>query len=238
MSRFVLVHGAWHGAWCWHKVVAELERRGHQVQALDLPGHGVDKTPIEQVSLDSYAEKVGRVLAQSDEPAVLVGHSMGGLVITEAAERFVDHVQRLVYLCAFLEKPGEDPGESREAMKGSLVPSAMVPSENGLTTTVAHDKVREVFYADCSDEDIALAKACVVPQRMDLILASPAHTRERWGRLPRSYVLCSDDRAITLAAQQRMVERAGCDHVITLETSHSPFFSAPASLVDALLVGG
>lgn len=238
MSRFVLVHGAWHGAWCWYKVVAELERRGHTVTAVDLPGHGVDKTPIEQVTLDAYAEKVGRVLTQSDEPAVLVGHSLGGLVITEAAERYVDHVHRLVYLCAFLEKPDEAPGESREAMKGSLVPSAMVPSENGLTTTVAKEKMREVFYGDCSDEDIALARACVVPQRMDLILESPAHTQERWGRLPRSYLLCSEDRAITLAAQQRMVERVGCDHVATLDTSHSPFFSQPALLVDALLAGG
>ncbi len=238
MSRFVLVHGAWHGAWCWYKVVAELERRGHTATAVDLPGHGVDRTPIEHVSLDAYAEKVGRALAQSDEPAVLVGHSLGGLVISEAAERYVDCVQRLVYLCAFLEKPNDVPGESREAMKGSLVPSAMVPSETGLTTTVAKEKIREVFYADCSDEDIALAGMCVVPQRMDLILESPAHTQERWGRLPRSYLLCSEDRAITLAAQQRMVDRVGCDHVVTLEASHSPFFSQPGQLVDALLAGG
>ena len=234
MSRFVLVHGAWHGAWCWHKVVAELERRGHSVEAVDLPGHGVDRTPLAEVNLDAYADRVGRALAAAEEPAILVGHSLGGLVITEAAERYTDHVQKLVYLCAFLEPPGAEPGGSRAAMEGSLVPSAMVPSEDGLTTTVARSKLKEVFYADCSDEDIALARACLVPQRMDLILTQPSHTRANWGRLPRRYVLCTEDLAITETAQRHMIEAAECDDVVTLETSHSPFFSAPAALADAM----
>ncbi len=75
MSRFVLVHGAWHGAWCWNKVVPLLEAKGHSVDAIDLPGHGSDVTPIAEVTLERYAERVGRALRAEPEPAVLVGHS-------------------------------------------------------------------------------------------------------------------------------------------------------------------
>ena len=236
MSRFVLVHGAWHGAWCWHKVVAELQRRGHEVQAVDLPGHGIDHTPAEEISLDAYAEKVGQVLVTSDEPAILVGHSMGGLVISEAAERFPNSVERLVYLCAFMPRPGAEPGEAQAALAGSQVPSVIVPNENRITANVNPERVKEVFYADCSDEDVALAKLCVVPQRMDVTVTQPSITVDGWGRVPRSYVVCTQDKAITEEAQRNMIEAVGCDHVVDLQTSHSPFFSAPVELADALEV--
>src|SRR5690242_8929821 len=98
MSRFVLVHGAWHGAWCWDKVVPLLEIKGHSAHAIDLPGHGRDLTPTAEVTLERYVERVCQALVAEPEPAVLVGHSMSGMVITQAAERCPEHIQMLVYL--------------------------------------------------------------------------------------------------------------------------------------------
>ena len=89
MSTYVLVHGAWHGAWCWHKIVARLEARGHTVVAPDMPGHGMDRTPIEQVTLEDIAARLTSIIDAQDEPVVLVGHSYGGTMISQAAVRFV-----------------------------------------------------------------------------------------------------------------------------------------------------
>jgi pimeloyl-ACP methyl ester carboxylesterase len=80
MARFVLVHGAFGGAWCWEPAVGPLEAAGHTVTAIDLPGGGDDPTPAEEVTLDGYAARVCEVLAEG-EPAVLVGHSMGGVAV-------------------------------------------------------------------------------------------------------------------------------------------------------------
>ena len=107
MSRFVLVHGAWHGAWCWYKLLPRLERAGHRVTALDLPAHGKDRTPIAEVTLERYADAVCNALGLDAEPAILVGHSMGGIAITQAAERHPERIKSLVYLTAFLLRDGD-----------------------------------------------------------------------------------------------------------------------------------
>ncbi len=232
--RFVLVHGAWHGGWCWHKLTAELERRGHEVAAPDLPGHGVDRTPVADVSLDAYAGRVVEALRASDTPAVLVGHSMGGLVITEAAERASEMISRLVYLCAFMRPPGASPGDDQSVMASSDVPSAVVPTQDGQTTSIDPSRLRDVFYADCSDEDIVLARACLVPQRMDLFGAPLTNSQARWGGIARDFIVCTQDRAIPEAGQRLMIEETGCNRVIELNASHSPFFSQPTELADAL----
>ena len=92
MARFVLVHGAFGGAWCWETVIGPLEAAGHTVEALDLPGGGADQTPVEEVTLASCAKRVCNVLASGTEPAILVGHSMGGVVVTQATSDCPGHV--------------------------------------------------------------------------------------------------------------------------------------------------
>ena len=107
MSHFVLIHGAWHGAWCWYKLAAVLRAAGHMVTCPDLPGHGVDRTPTADVTLASYVGRVVEVLDAALEPVVLLGHSMGGAVVTQAAEERPDRVRHLVYLAAFAPGDGQ-----------------------------------------------------------------------------------------------------------------------------------
>ncbi len=87
MSNVVLVHGSWHGAWCWRDLTPRLQALGHRVVTLGLPGHGDDQTPPHAVTLQSYADRVGAALDEFNEPALLVGHSMGGIAISQAAEQ-------------------------------------------------------------------------------------------------------------------------------------------------------
>ncbi len=100
MSTFVLVHGAWHGAWCWEKVVPLLQEAGHGVVVPDLPGHGEDGMPISELSMRGYADRVIRTVDEQPEPVVLVGHSMGGIVVSLVAEARPDRLKKLVYLRA------------------------------------------------------------------------------------------------------------------------------------------
>ena len=107
MNTFVMVHGAWHGAWCWYKLVPLLQSAGHTVIAPDLPSLGMDRTPLSQVSLDTWVEHICHVVDTASEPVVLVGHSRGGIIISEVAERRSDKIALLVYLAAYLLRDGE-----------------------------------------------------------------------------------------------------------------------------------
>jgi pimeloyl-ACP methyl ester carboxylesterase len=108
--HFVLVHGAWHGAWCWNKVVPLLREQGHLVTAVDLPGRWQAPARMADIRAADYAETVGQVLRSSPLPVVLVGHSLGGATISLAAEQHPERIRRLVYLTAFLVPPGQAAG--------------------------------------------------------------------------------------------------------------------------------
>src|SRR5262249_4568401 len=107
MARFVLVHGAFAGAWIWGPLQERLNAAGHTTVAFDLPGLGNDRTPTSEVTLDSYAARLCEVLAASSERAIIVGNSMGGIVITQGAARCPERVAALVYVAAFLPKDGQ-----------------------------------------------------------------------------------------------------------------------------------
>jgi pimeloyl-ACP methyl ester carboxylesterase len=230
MSTFVFIHGGWHGGWCWYKVVSCLERQGHTVVAPDLPSHGRDKTPTAAVSLQTYVDSVCDVLDAQTEPVILASHSMGGVVITQVAEHRPDKIRCLVYVSAFLLPDGKSLLSVAEKDETGLVLPSLVFNENRSIATMREESLREVFYADCSDEDIALAKMLLVPQAI-APLPEPVHTTpQRFGSVPRAYIECLQDKAFSPAAQQRMYSALPCRKVVSMNTSHSPFFSAPDEL--------
>ena len=235
MSTYVLVHGAWHGGWCWYRVVPLLEKAGHTVLAPDLPSLGKDKTPISDVSLALWAEHVCRLLDAQDEPAVLVGHSRGGIVISEAAERRPDKVKALVYLTAFLLRNGESLLQVAGQDTASLVVQNLVVDEGRGSCTLRDEALRDAFYGDCADEDVALARLCLAPEPLAPLATPIAVSEESFGRVPRVYIECLQDRAIPPALQKQMYTATPCQKVISMGTSHSPFFSAPQALADHLL---
>jgi len=236
MSTFVLVHGAWHGGWCWYRIAARLEAAGHTVFAPDMPGHGTDRTPIEEVTMDAIVAKIGGCIDAAKESVILAGHSYGGAVITQTAERYAAKVSRLVYVAAFLLQNGQSTLEAA-ADDDSALNGKVVFAPDGKTATADPAIYREAFYANCGDEDVVLARQLLVPEAVAGFQTPMQITPENFGRVPRDYVECTQDRAISIARQRRMHAAQPCRRVFTLETDHSPFFSAPHALTECLLAG-
>jgi pimeloyl-ACP methyl ester carboxylesterase len=233
MARYVLVHGAWHGAWCWDGVADDLRAAGHEVEAFDLPGHGEDATPHEEVTLERYAQRTAEVLA-GGEPAVLVGHSMGGVVATQAAELAPEHIARLVYVTAFLPKDGESL-QSLAALPENpddkVIPNCEIAPPDAI---IPGPVAQAAFYHRCTPQDAEAAISRLNPQPLPPLGTPVSITRERAGAIERHYVACTDDQAIPIALQRRMIDESPCASVVELDADHSPFLCRRAELVEAL----
>jgi pimeloyl-ACP methyl ester carboxylesterase len=235
MSVFILVHGAWHGGWCWRKLIPLLEKDGHTVFAPDLPGHGNDRTPLSDVSFATYTERVCEAITSASEPVILVGHSMAGAVISQAAEYRPEEVRVLVYVCAYLLREAESLRDAARRDKANKVTPNLVLSQDRSVMTVREDAIAEAFYGDCSAEDIAWAKLRLVPEPTN-VWRTPVRLKEgRFGRVPRVYIECLRDQAIPLGFQRQMCSEAAPIDVLSIDTDHSPFLSAPALLAASLL---
>jgi pimeloyl-ACP methyl ester carboxylesterase len=238
----VLIHGAFHGAWCWAGLQAELDRRGVPSYAVDLPGHGVSTEPL--TDLHGDADAVTRVLEQlGTDDVVLVGHSYGGAVISQAD--LGGRVARLVYLAAIVPDQGEDPAAVMAAFPSPPKPAAPAGSSSGGSGggggfflrqpdgTLAADPSRGpgTFYNTCTPAQTAAALARLGPQRA-ATFKQPL-TRANWRSVPSTYIKCLQDRAVPPAAQDQQAER--CSGLVSIDTDHSPFLCAPGELADLLV---
>jgi pimeloyl-ACP methyl ester carboxylesterase len=234
MARFVLVHGAFSGGWSWELVADALQAAGHSVTAPDLPGSGGDDTPPEEVTLDGYAQRVKAALDDGDEPAVLVGHSMGGVVITHTAGIAPERIRKLVYVCAFLPPDGKtllDMTQLPEGAGDQIQANLIIEPPVG---RLEEDAIRRAAYNNTPEE--AILKA--VPRRRPQPLAPmgmPVARGAGFDDIPRAYVFCERDQSIPPPLQHRMVSDDG--HVaqtFTLDTDHAPMLSATDELVAIL----
>lgn len=235
MATFVLIHGSWHGAWCWHKIVSRLEAAGHRALAPDMPAHGRDWCTPGEIALDDYVARVGGTLDTVDDPVVIVAHSRGGIVASQAAERYPDRVRALVYLAAFLLPDGARVLEYGGADQDSMIaPNLIVNMEEGWDM-LKREAFRPALYADCSDDDVALCDMLLTPEPMQPTLTPLQLTADRFGSVPRCFIELLQDRAVSLTLQRRMHAEMPCERVMSIDASHSAYFSQPDILTEHLL---
>lgn len=233
MATFVLVHGGMHGGWCWAAVVRQLAAAGHRAMAPDLPGMGSDRTPPEQVTLEMTGSFIAALVRSQPEKVVLVGHSLGGITITAAAERVPEAIAGLVYVTAVLAPSGAA-AMSTLKRTGKLPPGISL-SADGSTLFVDRDYARNRYYNGCAEADVQNALARIVPQPTRPMLDTLVHTPERFGVIPRAYVECLDDNALALDVQRAQRATLPCDPVFSMHTGHSPFLQAPELLAEHLM---
>jgi pimeloyl-ACP methyl ester carboxylesterase len=204
MSNFILVHGSWHGAWCWHKIVPRLRALGHSVEAIDIPGHGRDWTNPAEITLETYSECIAKAIDRAPGPVVVVAHSRGGIPTSHAAEQRHEQISHLVYLAAYLLADGETVLDHVPHDTDSLVLPNLYFDPDGHWDMLKAEAFEPALYADCSPEDIALGHLLLTPEP-----AAPSRTpirinEECYGTIPRTYIELLEDRAVSPILQKRM----------------------------------
>jgi pimeloyl-ACP methyl ester carboxylesterase len=230
MASLILVHGAMHGAWCWERIVPILRHAGHYVQAVNLPGSDRG-LPADQVDLHSYTRTVVEALVAAPGPAALVGHSMGGLPISTAAEARPDLITALIYLCAVV------PVNGKSLLETSANPAAQAhfrSDDDGISTYFPAEIARDFFFADCTAADGEAGMRRLTPQPTRPLKEPVRLSADRFGRIAKHYVLTGKDRAISPEIQMSYTALLGDVRLHSLESGHSPFYSQPTQLANLL----
>jgi len=230
MPDILLIHGSCHGAWCWRDLIPALANLGLTARAIDLPSHGDDQTPPEDVTLDSYADAI---LAACDGPTVLLGHSMAGYPITAAAQKDPTKVAALIYLCAYVPQAGKTLTDMRMMAPTQPLLDAVRVAPDGVTFSIDPAQAGDKFYHDVPAPITAWAtdNLCpqpVLPQKTALPDTTKADAQ------PRHYIRCTHDRTIPPAFQHTMSQDWQGGTTSDLALSHSPFLSDPQALAQRL----
>ena len=262
MTTFVLLHGSFHAAWNWHRVVPILRERGHRPVAIDLPAHGRDRRAPQRASLSANVARVLEVIDQAEGDVVLVAHSRMGIVISQAAELRSSRISGLVYLAAYLVPNGKAMMDYAVLDTESLVAQNVTPRLppwmlRGIRRVTRHpvgrwlvaftlpdlaqrhvlkpEVYRAALYHDCGDEITELARVLLEPEPNWAGFTPLRLSERRYGRVRKVYIECAQDRAVTPTLQRLMLRDTPCDRVFSMDTGHSPFFSQPGRLVDLLV---
>ena len=235
MTTFVLIHGAFAGGWSWDPVREAITQAGHEVITPDLPGQGDDQTPLSEVTLDSYRDRVIEVLDRQAEPVVLAGHSLGGISISQAAEHRPDKIKLLVYVAAFLLPDGSSPKHfwGNQPIQSPVISHCDVSDDGVVTFRKEH--LADIIYNTSPAPAVEKAMRLQRPMARKP-LGTPLYLgTENYERVPRVYFEALEDKAVPIEYQRMMLQAMPCEKVVTFATDHMPMSSAPEQFVNELL---
>ena len=224
-ATVVLVHGAWHGSWCWQRLTPRLQAAGLLVRTLDLPS-ATSEVPA---GLNEDARALNALLGRIAGPVILCGHSYGGMVVS-AADTACAQVRQLVYLCAYVTEAGESLQASLRRC-GERRPGHWIRRRADGRTQVDAERAAELFYGDCPPDVRTWALGQLRPHWggcLDEAVAAPA-----WMRHPSTYIACSED-AVLAPRLQTEIYGARAGRLLTLPGGHCPFLSRPQMLAQLL----
>lgn len=232
MAVFLMVHGAWHGGWSFDPLRAGLEAKGHRLIAPDLAGTG-DDAGLARTTLADWAEQIAELARGQLEKVILCGHSRGGIVISEAAQRAPEAIVALVYITGFMVPDGSSLADFAAPRTPELAAGLSLVAD-GAGVVVSADAAFASFYHRAPQAAARAAAARMVPEPTVIRSTVLELSEDRYGSLDRHYIECSDDRMIPLANQREMQRRSQVTSVATLDSDHCPFLCCPEALVAEL----
>lgn len=271
-TPLLFLHGYWHGSWCWSEVIAKVTAAGRHAAAVDMAGHGLyahrpeclsrrpfdpdavatEASPVAHVGLDDAAALLVSQIREVGRggPVTVVAHSMGGTVLTRAAQHVPELVEHMVYLAAFMpasdvpalayiqsaDNEGELVGPSLRADPAVI---GALRFDLASQDAAYRQQLRQAFFGDVDPDVADAALGLLSPDApAGIALGATTLTRDGWGSIPRTYVTCAQDMAIRPAAQRRFITEAddafpdNSTSVVALDASHSPFLSVPGQVAD------
>lgn len=227
MAAFCLLHGSWHGAWCFEKLTPHLTSAGHRAHAVELPSDQPGTT------CSDYAEQVTREMAELGDEVVLVGHSFGGLTIPLVAAR--RPVAGLVYLAALIPKPGMSMSQQFEAGEEAIIfhEGRELTDDESLSYWTDRDAAIDSMYQDCTPQEAEWAWSRLRPQSR--AAQNEVCPLDELPDVPSTFIVCLDDRlASTEWGRTTARERLDAD-VLEMDGGHTPMLSRPGELAELLL---
>lgn len=232
MATFVLVHGSFSASWCWREIVSQLETLGHRAVVLDLPAHGANDMPIEQVTLRDYVDAVSRVVRRQDAPPILVGHSFGGPV-AGVAESEPDTIAALVFVAGLLPPNGAATLQAVEQFDPAYLAQAVWASDRR-SVWISPEGTRDFLCSSCSGKIVDEVVRRMTPEPIAPYEAPVTTTDAHFGRTRRYYIETRRDKVVPLSLQRAIQAQVGFTQVLSLDTDHVPFLSAPKDLASCL----
>ena len=229
----ILIHGAWHAAWCWQKTAHHLLEAGYTVLTPDLPGHGIKRVAAKTITFNAYTQSVIDLIKAQSQPVTLVGHSMAGLVVSQVAEVMPEAIKSLVYVAAHIPRHGQSLlSIAEQSISRGLSPHLDFDRVQGEIKLAASNEVMSLLYHLCSEEDKAHARNHLQSQPLQPFAATVSLS-SRFQNVNKKAILCRHDRALVLADQEKMCEDI-IDDVLIIDSDHSPFYSASLQLARAI----
>ena len=228
----VLVHGAFENAAVWGHVTAKLQSDGYKVVVVDLPGRPGAPAAPDKVSLDLYRDTVVKALAKLHHRAVVVGHSFGGIVISDAAEKDPARIKTLVFVAAYLPHDGDSlVSMAQQDADAKIGPHLQIDKEKGIATI--DYSARGELFANGAPEAVQKAVADAVITEPLAPLATPVHlTAARFGKVDKVYIHTAMDQVISPSFQAKMVAGTPVRAEYSLPTGHTPFVTDPDGLAN------
>jgi pimeloyl-ACP methyl ester carboxylesterase len=233
----VLVHGAWQASYAWEEVKTNLTAQGYQVKVVNLKGHGDDNTPVSELSFSRYVDQVKAAIDSFNEPVILIGHSLGGAVITQTATQVPAKIAKLVYVAGFIPQTGKSVLDYAGLDRASLLGPVLEFNADQTLAGLANPDINflKVFIQDGTDKQKQFVLAHYRAEPV-IPLATPLnYTTENYTAAGKKYyVFTTEDNAISYPFQKQMAADAGITKTFTINTGHSPFISKPTELTSLL----
>ncbi|WP_026852612.1 alpha/beta fold hydrolase [Geothrix fermentans] len=235
MKNYVMVHGAWGEGSEFDEVKKLLRADGSKVFTPDLPGHGNNFRPINKVTMDAYVERVADAVNDVDGKAILVGHSLAGMIISQVAESIPQKIERLVYVCAMLPKNGDTAMGLMQSDKDGQLLSKLVLSECQTYATLRAEDIREILLHDADDAHIGeMIPKLSMKQATQPFMAAVQLSAANFGSVRKHYVRASLDKVLSPSLQDEMIANWKVDQVSTLASGHFPMTSIASSLFEVI----